>query len=104
MPEDTGIELSVSCTTRPPRPGEENAREYHFISVEEFQALKENDDLLEWAEVHGNFYGTPKTLIKKAIADGKDILLEIDWQGARQVRQPFSDVTDIFILPPKFLN
>ncbi|MFA5702534.1 MAG: guanylate kinase [Advenella sp.] len=100
LKNDTDIELSVSCTTRPPRPGEENGREYHFISLEEFQALKENNDLLEWAEVHGNYYGTPKTFIKQAVAAGKDVLLEIDWQGARQVRQQFADVTDIFILPP----
>ena len=100
LKNDMGIELSVSCTTRPPRPGEVNGREYHFITVEEFKALQENNDLLEWAEVHGNFYGTPKTFIKQAIAAGKDVLLEIDWQGARQVRQQFAEVTDIFILPP----
>ncbi|MDY0273132.1 MAG: guanylate kinase [Advenella sp.] len=100
LKNDTDIELSISCTTRPPRPGEENGREYHFITVDEFQALKDNDNLLEWAEVHGNFYGTPKTFIKQAIAAGKDVLLEIDWQGARQVRQQFPAVTDIFILPP----
>lgn len=100
LKNDTDIELSISCTTRPPRPGEENGREYHFITVDEFQGLKDNDNLLEWAEVHGNFYGTPKTFIKQAIATGKDVLLEIDWQGARQVRQQFPAVTDIFILPP----
>ncbi|WP_159990325.1 guanylate kinase [Pelistega ratti] len=94
------IHLSISCTTRPARPGEENGREYHFVSVEAFTQWKEEDNLLEWAEVHGNFYGTPRSFVEEKIKKGQSILLEIDWQGARQVRQQFPDVIDIFILPP----
>lgn len=94
------IHLSVSCTTRPPRPGEQNGREYHFVSVEEFATWRDQNNLLEWAEVHGNYYGTPRPFVEEKIKNGENILLEIDWQGARQVRKQFPDIIDIFILPP----
>lgn len=97
MPE---IRLSISCTTRAPRPGEADGREYHFINVDTFKAKIESGDFLEWAEVHGNLYGTSKRWIETERAAGNDVLLEIDWQGARQVRAAFPDAIGIFILPP----
>ncbi len=100
LAQDDNISLSISCTTRDPRPGEQEGREYYFTTKQDFLQLRETGQLLEWAEVHGNFYGTPRPPIEKAIAQGKDILLEIDWQGARQVRQHFPGVTGVFILPP----
>ncbi len=98
--QDSQISLSVSCTTRPPRNGEEHDKHYRFISVSEFQDLQANNALLEWAEVHGNFYGTPRDRIDEARAQGQDVLLEIDWQGARQVRSHYPEAIGIFILPP----
>lgn len=92
--------LSISYTTRAPRPGEENGREYHFVDVETFRAMIARGDFLEWAEVHGNFYGTSKTWISGRMAEGSDVLLEIDWQGAQQVRAIFPQAIGIFILPP----
>jgi guanylate kinase len=98
--QDPSICLSVSCTTRPPRPGEIDGREYRFVSQEEFLRLRNQDALLEWAEVHGNYYGTPVDRIAETTREGRDVLLEIDWQGARQVRQRFPAAIGIFILPP----
>lgn len=95
-----GIALSVSYTTRAPRPGEVNGREYHFVSREEFQAMSQRGDFLESAEVYGNFYGTSQPWIESQLKAGGDILLEIDWQGAQQVRKLFPDCETIFILPP----
>lgn len=95
-----GISLSISTTTRAPRPGEVNGREYHFCTVEEFLAMRERNEFLESAEVHGNYYGTSKKWIEETMAQGKDVLLEIDWQGARQVREHFPEAVSIFILPP----
>ena len=100
LERDPSLTLSISCTTRAPRPGEEDGREYRFISVADFQALRASDSLLEWAEVHGNFYGTPRDRIDEATQAGRDVLLEIDWQGARQVRQRFPAALGVFILPP----
>ena len=100
MAAEPGIELSVSWTTRAPRPGEQAGREYHFCSVAEFQARKQAGEFLESAEVHGNYYGTSQRWIQEKIAADKDVLLEIDWQGARQVRQHFPQAISIFILPP----
>lgn len=94
------LKLSISFTTRPPRPGEENGREYHFISADEFLKRKNRGEFLEFAEVHGNYYGTSKVLIQEAMQAGTDVLLEIDWQGAQQVKKQFSYVASIFILPP----
>jgi guanylate kinase len=97
---EQGIQLSVSSTTREPRPGEQNGREYHFLSVKDFRAMIQRDEFFEWAEVHGNFYGTSKAWIADRLAGGADILLEIDWQGAQQVRRVFPATIGIFILPP----
>lgn len=100
LANDSSIMLSISCTTRPMRPGEENGKHYHFISIEEYQRLRDTNNLLESAEVHGNFYGTPAQPVHTALEQGRDVLLEIDWQGARQVRQHFPNAIGIFILPP----
>ena len=97
---DPGIRLSVSHTTRAPRHGEENGREYHFTDADTFRAMAGRGDFLEWAEVHGNFYGTSRPWIESEMAAGRDVLLEIDWQGAQQVRQRFPAAIGIFVLPP----
>lgn len=100
LSEDSNIGLSISCTTRAPRPGEQDNVHYKFLSVAEFETLRDNNELLEWAKVHDNYYGTPKAYVQERIDKGQDILLEIDWQGAAQVREQFPQVIDIFILPP----
>ena len=100
LQQDDSIQLSISHTTREPRPGEVNGREYHFISVAEFEERKARGEFLESALVHGNHYGTSRIWIEQQMAAGKDVLLEIDWQGARQVREKFEDTIGIFILPP----
>lgn len=97
---EPAIKLSISHTTRAPRPGEENGREYHFVTVEEFEAMKARGDFLESALVHGNYYGTSRVWIEEQMKAGNDVLLEIDWQGARQVRERFAGTVGIFILPP----
>ena len=100
LEQEAGIQLSVSYTTRAPRAGETNGRAYHFIDATAFQAMIARQDFLEWAEVHGNFYGTSRTWIADQLAAGSDVLLEIDWQGAQQVRKLFPQAIGIFILPP----
>jgi len=100
LAEDKRLALSVSFTTRPPRAGEVNGREYHFVDRETFDSMLARGEFLESAEVHGNRYGTSRKGIAEARAQGLDILLEIDWQGARQVRAAFPDSVSIFILPP----
>lgn len=95
-----GISLSISTTTRDPRPGEQNGREYHFVTVAEFEAAKKRGDFLETALVHGNYYGTSKPWIEQQMTTGADVLLEIDYQGAQQVRKFFPEAVSIFILPP----
>ena len=100
LERDGGIQLSVSYTTRAPRPGEADGREYHFIDVPAFLAMRERGEFLECAEVHGNHYGTSRVWIERQMAAGQDILLEIDWQGAQQVRKVFPGCVGIFILPP----
>jgi guanylate kinase len=100
MQRDHGVELSVSHTTRSPRPGEESGREYHFVNVPTFTAMRERGDFVESAEVHGNFYGTSRHWLEQRLGAGNDVLLEIDWQGARQIRASFPDAIGIFILPP----
>lgn len=97
---NTHIALSVSYTTRPPRPGETDGVNYHFVSREKFLGMAQHGDFLESAEVYGNLYGTSQSWISREIAQGRDILLEIDWQGATQVRNKFPDCIGIFILPP----
>ncbi len=100
LAEDKRLALSVSFTTRPPRAGEVNGREYHFVSGKTFESMLERGEFLESADVHGNRYGTSRKWIGEARAKGLDILLEIDWQGARQVRKAFPDAVSIFIVPP----
>jgi guanylate kinase len=100
LAEDKRLALSVSFTTRPPRAGEVNGREYHFVDRKTFDAMLARGDFLESAEVHGNRYGTSQKWISDTRAKGLDILLEIDWQGARQVRKAFPDAVSVFILPP----
>ncbi len=96
-----GFELSVSVTTRQRRASEIEGVHYHFKTQREFELMRDNDDLLEWAEVHGNFYGTPRAPVEKALAEGRDMLFDIDWQGAQQLREKMrGDVVSIFILPP----
>ena len=100
LKDDPTLKLSTSYTTRAPRPGEQNGREYHFVDEPTFLAMRERGEFLENAEVHGNRYGTAKRVIVEALERGDDLLLEIDWQGARQVRQLHPDSIGIFILPP----
>ena len=100
LDSESAVHLSISFTTRSPRPGEQNGREYHFVDAETFRGMIDRHEFLEWAEVHGNFYGTSKKWIADQLAGGNDVLLEIDWQGAQQVRQLFPEAIGIFILPP----
>ncbi|WP_296749278.1 guanylate kinase [Thiobacillus sp.] len=99
---DPAIRLSVSYTTRVPRPGETDGRDYHFVSRERFEAMLAEGEFLEHAEVYGNFYGTSKGVVARDLDAGRDILLEIDWQGAAQVKTHFPQSASIFILPPSF--
>lgn len=100
LSQDTSLFLSISCTTREPRPGEQANKHYRFVTKEAFFAMRQSNALLEWAEVHGHFYGTPRDNIDRAMREGRDALLEIDWQGARQVKKYFPNAIGIFILPP----
>ena len=100
LKQEPGIRLSISTTTRQPRPGEEHGREYHFTSADDFVARADAGEFLEWAEVHGNYYGTSRVLVEQVMKAGTDVLLEIDWQGARQVRKQFPGAVGIFIVPP----
>ena len=97
---DPNLQLSISYTTRPPRPGEEDGKDYHFVTLETFMGMLNKGEFLESAEVYGNRYGTSQTWIERETALGKDILLEIDWQGAAQVRKLLPQAIGIFILPP----
>jgi len=100
LAEERTIQLSVSYTTREPRSGEQNGREYHFVDPGTFAAMVERGEFLECAEVHGNRYGTSQRVIDETLARGVDLLLEIDWQGAAQVRRLYPGCVTIFILPP----
>lgn len=100
LAKHSDMKVSVSHTTRAPRPGEENAVHYHFTSVDEFKALIEKDEFYEWAEVFGNYYGTSKSAIQAQLEKGIDVFLDIDWQGAQQMRKLVDDIKTIFILPP----
>ncbi len=100
LTRDGRVRLSVSYTTRAARPGEEDGRDYHFVSRERFSAMRDAGEFLESAEVYGNFYGTSEQWIRNAMAAGDDILLEIDWQGAAQVRRLFAQAIGVFIVPP----
>lgn len=96
----SNLKLSISCTTRAPRPGEQDGREYHFLSVSEFERQRGAGAFLEWANVHGNLYGTRQSDVEQMLAGGADVLLEIDWQGAAQVAARMPEAIRIFILPP----
>ncbi len=96
----SGICLSISHTTRAPRAGERDGREYHFVGSGHFKEMIARGDFLEWAEVHGNYYGTASTTVAAELAAGNDVLLEIDWQGAQQVRRRFPSLSGVFIMPP----
>jgi len=100
LTEMDGIEVSVSHTTRAMRPGEQDGVDYHFISKNEFESLVKADAFLEHAQVFDNFYGTARSSIETRLATGADVILEIDWQGARQVREWKADAQSVFILPP----
>ena len=95
------LELSISATTRPRRPSEIDAVHYHFVTKSRFESMRDHGELLEWAEVHGNYYGTPREPVEKALADGRDVLFDIDWQGTRQLIEKMrDDVVTVFVLPP----
>ena len=100
LEDERGLALSVSYTTRAPRPGEQDGREYHFVDLPSFEAMLERGEFLESAEVHGHRYGTSQKVIEQVRASGRDLLLEIDWQGAAQVRRLYPESIGIFILPP----
>ncbi len=97
---EPGIRLSISWTTRPPRPGESEGQHYHFVDEARFRELLDAGEFLEHANVHGNWYATSATWLKSQLAAGQDVLLEIDWQGAEQVRKLIPDSVHVFILPP----
>ena len=101
LEEDKGVTLSVSVTTRKMRPGEKDGRDYHFIDRKRFDAMVDNNELLEWAEVFDNYYGTPAKLVMDALASGRDVLFDVDWQGTQQLRDKArNDLVSIFVLPP----
>jgi len=98
---DPEVVMSVSATTRPKRPSEEEGKDYFFVTTERFQEMVENGEFLEHARVFGHHYGTPRAPVEKALAEGRDVLFDIDWQGAQQLRQKArADMVGIFILPP----
>ena len=100
LARDGNIALSISFTSRAPRPGERHAEHYHFISADEFKAMIRAGDFFEYAEVHGDWKGTARQSVEPQLAAGKDVLLEIDWQGAQQVKAQVPDAVSVFILPP----
>jgi guanylate kinase len=98
---DPGVELSISVTTRKQRPGEIDGRDYHFIDAASFEAMVESSELLEWAQVFGHRYGTPRAPVEAALVRGRDVLFDIDWQGTQQLREKVArDLVSIFVLPP----
>ncbi|WP_418321226.1 guanylate kinase [Piscinibacter sakaiensis] len=99
---DAHLMVSISHTTRQPRGQERDGREYHFIDEASFRAMIASGDFLEWAEVHGNLYGTSRQAIEERVSSGRDVVLEIDWQGALQIKQLFPNAVLIFILPPSW--
>lgn len=101
LERDPDISLSVSVTTRKPRSGEVDGRDYWFVDEAKFKAMGEAGELLEWATVFGNFYGTPRAPIEQAVAEGRDVLFDIDWQGAQQLAERMGgDLVRVFVLPP----
>ncbi len=102
MEDYDDINYSTSVTTRTPREGERNGDDYFFVSKEKFEEMKEKKQFLETARVHGNYYGTPRHYVEECLSKGQDIILEIDIQGARQIKQEFDDAVYIFLLPPNY--
>jgi guanylate kinase len=102
LAQNPRLALSISTTTRAPRPGEENGVHYHFVSIEAFKAMQAAGEFLESAEVHGNFYGTTRRGIEALLSEDRDVILEIDWQGAQQIRRIYPESVGIFIVPPSF--
>jgi guanylate kinase len=101
LEQEENVSLSISVTTRPRRPSEIDGVHYHFVSRPRFEAMRDSNDLLEWAEVHGNLYGTPREPVEKSLAAGRDVLFDIDWQGTQQLCQKMrNDVVSVFVLPP----
>lgn len=101
LSKDRSIELSISVTTRPRRPAETHGKHYHFIDAARFESMIRNGELLEWAEVFGNRYGTPRKLVEQTLAEGRDVLFDLDWQGTQQLREKAqSDLVSVFVLPP----
>jgi guanylate kinase len=101
LESDPAIDLSISVTTRPPRPGEVDGRDYHFIDRAQFDTMVARGELLEWAQVFGNRYGTPRGPVEKALASGRDVMFDIDWQGTQQLREKGrADLVSVFVLPP----
>jgi len=101
LERETGLALSVSCTTRAPRPGEVPGRDYHFIDKTEFEARRARGEFLEWAEVYGNLYATPKAPIEASLTGrDTDLIFEVDWQGARRIQAAYPEAASIYILPP----
>ena len=101
LANDKKIELSISVTTRERRPSELDGVHYHFIDQTQFAKMAERGELLEWAEVHGNYYGTPRDPVEQALSSGRDVLFDIDWQGTRQIAEKMpDDLVRVFILPP----
>ncbi len=101
LEQDKQLSISVSVTTRPPRPGEVDGKDYHFVTKEKFDHMVENNELLEHAKVFGNYYGTPLMPVEKALANSQDIIFDIDWQGTQQLKQKLvNDLVTVFILPP----
>jgi len=101
LDQEENVSLSISVTTRERRPSEIDKVHYHFISKRQFENMRESDDLLEFAEVHGNYYGTPREPVEAALSAGKDVLFDIDWQGTQQLyRKMRDDVVSVFVLPP----
>ena len=105
LDKDKGVTLSVSVTTRKMRPGEKDGRDYIFIDRRAFDAMVERNELLEWAEVFDNYYGTPTKPVMDALAQGRDVLFDIDWQGTQQLREKArTDLVSVFVLPPSILE
>lgn len=103
LAQDKDIAMSVSATTRPPRPGEVDGQDYHFVPMARFQAMVEENEFLEHARVFDNYYGTPKAPVEAVLAAGRDVLFDVDWQGTQQLRQNAAkDLVAIFVLPPSY--
>ncbi len=101
LANDDALTLSVSATTRPRRPGEAHGKDYYFVSEDEFIRMRDNNEFLEWANVFGHYYATPRSLVEETLRQGKDVLFDIDWQGAQQLDEVAGeDVVKVFILPP----